>query len=608
MLTYVYRDGKRIANPVRSVFQGQTDEIKEAADCVMAGGIAAIQGETGFYLVCQPIVSPVKTVRALKKSMIRPFAFVYPDLLSVQKCSGDTGAGAGFFLELAEEKELAGRFHPIVLLKKEEPKYDEVTREFLEMGAVLASGSLMTELTAITGPLVITSLNVHDEPMVQTAGQALEWLIGACIGSGLDRDVFLLSEEREMKNPQEPAVVRFISGRRQTVRIGQGLAGVRRKLDAPGTVASFAAGAAKDGTFVMMDDESLFVSGRWADLSHPGQMALYNRQVPAGKYKKFYADFSGGISTAAAGYTAAHPGAGPWIHIQHHKAHAASVLFEMGSNEKTICMVLDGAHVGEDKSLWGGEMFLTEGRDLHRIGSILPVRMIGDGEGELAAESLAYSYLASLDIRLAFGGGVPEPEAADKKPLSVRAGELSWLNGRKADLAYAAVLHKIGLMTSSSMEAFFTVVAALLGFTVKCTYEGEALDLLTQKAVQAKTPYHLRIPVIKDPDVSWPVGDTFELFDRMVDALSEGVPPETLAAGVLVAVTDWIFEMCDMTRKLTDINVVALAGSCFNNGMLAELVVDRLEGAGFTVLLGERIPAGDEGVAFGEMYGLSGLF
>ncbi len=45
---------------------------------------------------------------------------------------------------------------------------------------------------------------------------------------------------------------------------------------------------------------------------------------------------------------------------------------------------------------------------------------------------------------------------------------------------------------------------------------------------------------------------------------------------------------------------MALSGGCFQNRRLTELAVAELEGLGFEVLLHERVPCNDGGLALGQ--------
>jgi hydrogenase maturation protein HypF len=50
----------------------------------------------------------------------------------------------------------------------------------------------------------------------------------------------------------------------------------------------------------------------------------------------------------------------------------------------------------------------------------------------------------------------------------------------------------------------------------------------------------------------------------------------------------------------TGLNTVALSGGCFQNRLLLNLSVSRLEEVGFRVLLHRQVPSNDGGVSLGQ--------
>jgi hydrogenase maturation protein HypF len=53
-------------------------------------------------------------------------------------------------------------------------------------------------------------------------------------------------------------------------------------------------------------------------------------------------------------------------------------------------------------------------------------------------------------------------------------------------------------------------------------------------------------------------------------------------------------------RDESGVETVALSGGCFQNRLLLELAVPRLEAEGFRVLLHRQVPCNDGGVALGQ--------
>jgi hydrogenase maturation protein HypF len=55
-------------------------------------------------------------------------------------------------------------------------------------------------------------------------------------------------------------------------------------------------------------------------------------------------------------------------------------------------------------------------------------------------------------------------------------------------------------------------------------------------------------------------------------------------------------------RRITGLATIALSGGVFQNVLLRELLVPRLEAAGFDVRLNREVPPGDGGLAVGQAY------
>jgi len=61
-----------------------------------------------------------------------------------------------------------------------------------------------------------------------------------------------------------------------------------------------------------------------------------------------------------------------------------------------------------------------------------------------------------------------------------------------------------------------------------------------------------------------------------------------------------IADTCGRLRAETGLDRVALSGGCFQNRLLLEFVVPRLQAMGFQVLLHRQIPCNDGGLALGQ--------
>ena len=138
-----------------------SDAIIDAAVRILReGGIVAVKGLGGFHLACDARNrEALATLRARKRRGTKPLAAMYPTLDALRK---------DCLMDNAEERLLTGAQRPIVLLKKRvETHFAEGLADGLsELGAMFPYTPLQhLLLTAFGGPLVMTSGNLHDEPI-----------------------------------------------------------------------------------------------------------------------------------------------------------------------------------------------------------------------------------------------------------------------------------------------------------------------------------------------------------------------------------------------------------------------------------------------------------
>ena len=130
--------------------------------------------------------------------------------------------------------------------------------------------------------------------------------------------------------------------------------------------------------------------------------------------------------------------------IQHHHAHAASVMAEHGI-EHCIGVVFDGTGYGPDGTIWGGEFLRCRGTEFERIGQLEEIVLCGGDASARDAEltGLCHKYAAGL------------PDGSSRFAV-----------------AAAAIKQRVNTERSSSMGRLFDAVSALLGLRQYNSYEG----------------------------------------------------------------------------------------------------------------------------------------
>jgi hydrogenase maturation protein HypF len=182
-----------------------------------------------------------------------------------------------------------------------------------------------------------------------------------------------------------------------------------------------------------------------------------------------------------------------------------------------------------------------------------------------------------------------------------RARHLSnlWLGMRGAALDMR--LHLLGrgvnCPRTSSAGRLFDAVAALTGLCADATFEAQAamqLEYAAERARDAARPYPFR--VVECSDAPWVIdwADSIEALladrDAGLDAASIAARFHATLAAIVAAVAQRSGEQG-----------VALSGGCFQNRVLTELSVERLQALGLQPLWHRMVPPNDAGLAFGQL-------
>ncbi|MCC6409322.1 MAG: carbamoyltransferase HypF, partial [Planctomycetes bacterium] len=181
-----------------------------ARAALASGRIVALQGLGGFQLACLADDSAaLRRLRAEKRRPHRPFAVMVRDLATARELA---------VLRPEDERLLASPRAPILLAPRRASSAiaAEVAPESEDLGVLLPTTPLHVELfrCAPYRALVMTSGNLHDEPICRTVDEARSKLRGLA-------DV-LLSHEREVVRRCDDSVVRTLSNGHALVRRSRG--------------------------------------------------------------------------------------------------------------------------------------------------------------------------------------------------------------------------------------------------------------------------------------------------------------------------------------------------------------------------------------------------
>lgn len=569
-----------------------SDAIIDAAVRILReGGIIAVKGLGGFHLACDARNrETLATLRARKHRGTKPLAAMYPTLDALRE---DCLVGN------AEERLITGAQRPIVLLKKRVGAHfaEGLADGLSELGAMLPYTPLQhLLLAAFGGPLVITSGNLHDEPIQTDDDKAfvvLHDIADAFVGNNRPiRCRFDDSVVRVIKAGSAGEAVQMVRRARGYAPMPVPLKCKAEKNDAQSVI--FAAGPEQKNTFCLLRGEKAFVSQHIGDLENA---PTYDAWLEAkSHYEALFEAHPESIACdlhpeylASKWAATAHENGTPLCKVQHHHAHIAAVMAENNLDEAVIGVAFDGTGYGADGAIWGGEVMLCNRTDYERFANFSYLPLPGGAAAIKNPLRMAYAALWQYDLL--------------DHPAAARVEESL---GEAAEVCDRMIERGINCPMTSSAGRLLDAVSALLGICEQPTYEGEAAILLEAAAEPSSESYE--IALVKNTateqstahDTSVVLLDAEPLFRALLDDMQAGVPVTIMAAKTHNAMIAAIVQSCLVANAAYGISIVALAGGVFMNRFITEGAIAALEGAGFTVALGKELPPNDGAISYGQ--------
>jgi len=552
--------------------------LTAAIEAVAGGRILALKGLGGFQLLVDATDrAAVARLRARKHRPDKPFAVLFASLDEVRR---------GCAPSVEDEKWLASPAGPIVLVARRDDDdaracglVHEVAPGSARLGVLLPTTPLHRLLaTGVGRPLVCTSGNLSEEPICIDDAEARTRL-------GVVADLFLLHDRRVVR-PVDDSVVRVGAGGMTLLRRARGFAPLPLALPGvpPGIVAL---GAQLKSTAAVSLDGEVVLSHHLGDLHTAESAALLERTVAdllrlfALRPRLVACDLHPDYASTHLAERLAATWDVPLVRVQHHHAHVAACLAEHAAAGPALGLAWDGAGLGHDGVLWGGEALAVDGAHVRRVAHLRPLALPGGERALREPRRAALALLHALDADL----------ARDWSRAHFTAGE--------ARVLLALLARGRGTPTTS-VGRLFDGVAALLGVRDVATFEGQAameLEALAEQAgdLASVAPYPL--PLVPGTDAAPAVADWRPLVRALLDDRARGVPPTLVAARFHAA----LVHLAEATALAAGLPRVALGGGCFQNALLAHAVRARLAARGCTVLAPRLYPPNDGAIALGQV-------
>jgi hydrogenase maturation protein HypF len=564
--------------------------ITEARRVIAAGGIVAVKGIGGFHLCCDATnPAAVELLRARKRRPGKPFAVMARDLaVAEREC-----------VVSEEARELLdGHQKPIVLLPKRAGGLvcEECSPGNPKQGVMLPYAPLQLLLFAyddeVVMPdcLVMTSANESGAPICRDDDEARSELGPLCDA--------ILSHNRIIRTRCDDTVTDLFEGKPYMVRRSRGWAPLPLMLSGGSYPQVLAIGGELKNTFCLASGELFYPSSYVGDLSDVRTVAALQETV--GRFESLLELEPTAIacdlhplynSTRVAEELAAERGV-PVVRVQHHYAHVVSCMAENDVADPVIGVSFDGTGYGEDGSIWGGEILLSDYRGFERLGHIAPFMQAG---GDLSARE---GWRVALDMLREVRGNA---DMARDDAL-----RLGICDEGEARVVLAMLERGINAVASTSAGRLFDAVSAVLSVRRASGYEGEAatnLQFAAERCPEDARPERFFAPgdelVRVGADGPFVLA-TDTLFARIAGARLAGGQAEELAYAFHLGLSELVVAACERARETAGVTTVALTGGCYQNQLLLELSARALRERGFVVLTHGMVPPNDGGIALGQ--------
>lgn len=495
--------------------------IEQAVEILNNDKILAIKDIGGYHLACKCKTDIALELRQLKGREKKPFAIMFSSIDEIKQYCKVTKS---------EEELLTSSARPIVLLEKIKDFPKGICDSSDYIGAFLPCNPIQIMILDKVSPLIMTSANISSEPIIINDNEIKKF--------GVD----ILSHDRDILTPLDDSIVQINANKVQFIRRARGYVPLSIDIGIKTNKKLLCMGGDLKSSFCIVNNGYAYPSQYFGDLEDEDYFNVYKSNI--NRFCNLHSFKPNTIVCDKHPYYHSNEVYKSDIKIQHHLAHAYSVIAEHHLKGDILSFVFDGTGYGDDDAIWGSEVFLNTNRVEH----LKYTKMIASDE-----------ISKNADLALACYDGSNE-------------------------LINKAIKNNINTVNSSSMGRLFDAVCSALDIKHYNTYEGECAIALERAAKQAKEPFYIE-----------PTFDPKVIINAVKSAYA---PKENVALGFHLMLSELILN----TAKKYNINQVVLSGGCFVNRILMTNTVSKLEQNGFKVYTNEQVSVGDNGLCLGQAY------
>jgi hydrogenase maturation protein HypF len=258
----------------------------------------------------------------------------------------------------------------------------------------------------------------------------------------------------------------------------------------------------------------------------------------------------------------------PLLEVQHHWAHAASLLVDHGV-DRSVVLTLDGLGYGADGTFWGGEILDAGFHTFQRIGHLEYLPLIGGDQATRDPRRLVFAIFKHYGKNMFFTGNE------------------------------AQILHKLAKNAplSSSLGRYLDALSCYLGICSTRTYSGEPAMKLEKYLAAGTHRYSFDVKVTQN------VVDVPDLFRQLDEQVKQPLSEKAKADAAYSLVKTIVDTLTDLTiahAQREHLKTIGLTGGVSYNIPITEMVAHRVKNAGLKFLVHQNVPNGDGGIAVGQ--------
>jgi hydrogenase maturation protein HypF len=531
---------------------GAEDAIKRFAGFIDQGKIGVMKSWGGMHLCCR--IDRIKEFRAWYKRPQKAFAVMVRDIKTAERYSK---------ISADERRLLLSNKRPIVLVTKKDN--EEISPGLDSIGLYLpytATHHLLFSFLA-SDAVIMTSANIPGEPMIITNEEAFS----------LNADTYLL-HNRMIPNRIDDSVVRLYKNHTFFLRKSRGY--VPDPIPVPYSTRILSVGAGENIAGALSTNTMLYATqyiGNSAyyqtlDFLESSLRHLMRLSMNKPGLDAVAMDLHPGYETRIVAERFAKEYDVPCVEVQHHWAHAVSLLLD-NHQEESVVLTLDGLGYGTDHTFWGGEILLSRVDMFERIGHLQTIPLLGGDQAIRDPRRLVFAIFNILGKQKMFSGD----QADILEKMMPRAPQTSSL-GRVLD----------------ALSCYLDICSIR-------TYDGEPAMKLERYLAKGEPIYKFEATVKNN------VINTVDLFRQLDDSIPSCLTEKKKADFATSFVTPLVNAMVDLAVDAAEhhyIKTIGVTGGVSYNIPITKMIETRVRQKRLSLLVHHRIPNGDGGIAVGQ--------